>query len=60
MKKKILTLRTTEQIIRDMENLIRNGRYRDKTDVFHDAMRHLFRFHGIIQTNNARNRGRRR
>lgn len=54
MKKRLIAFRVTEQILKDMEKLIEFGRYRDKTDVFHGAMRLLLKDEGIIPTNNNR------
>ena len=54
MKKRLITFRATEQILEDMEKLIQIGRYRDKTDVFYGAIRHLAKEYGIIQTNNEK------
>jgi len=52
MKKRLIAFRTTKQILKDMENLIQFGRYRDKTDVFHSAIRLLLKNEGVISTNN--------
>ncbi|MBI4010433.1 MAG: hypothetical protein HY361_04600 [Candidatus Aenigmarchaeota archaeon] len=52
MKKRLITFRVTEQVLKDMEKLIHFGRYRDKTDVFYDAVRQLAKEYGIIQVNN--------
>ncbi len=55
MKKRLIAFRATEQILKDMETLIPLGRYRDKTDVFYDAIRQLAKEYGIIHTNNKNN-----
>lgn len=55
MKKRLITFRVTEQILKDMEKLIHFGRYRDKTDVFHGAIRLLLKNEGIIPANNRNN-----
>ena len=52
MRKRLITFRATEEILKDMEKLIHLGIYRDKTDVFHDAIRQLAKEYGIIQSNN--------
>ncbi len=56
MKKRLVAFRVTDQIIETMEKLIPLGRYRDKTDVFYDAIRQLAKEYGIIQTNNNNRR----
>ena len=59
MKKRLIAFRVTEDILEAMEKLIPLGRYRDKTDVFYDAIRQLAKEYGIIQTNNNNRRVRR-
>jgi len=56
MKKRLMSFRLTEDILETMEKLIPLGRYRDKTDVFYDAIRQLAKEYGIIQTNNNNRR----
>jgi len=56
MKKRLMSFRLTEDILKTMEKLIPLGRYRDKTDVFYDAIRQLAKEYGIIQTNNNNRR----
>ena len=53
MKKRLIAFRVTDQILETMEKLIHLGRYRDKTDVFHAAIRELAKEYGIIKTNNT-------
>jgi len=59
MKKRLITFRATEEILEGMEKLIPLGRYRDKTDVFYDAIRQLLKQYGIIHANNNNRRVRR-